>query len=74
MKEKQSLDFLKISKYRNKFTDEQNETFLTDLIGSYIYESHPKLLQFLLNDDMEGFEEHVKYMNSTGKKLHELLK
>lgn len=71
---KKQLDYIKVLSYRKKFSIEENEALMAELIGIAIFGGKSILIEFLVKDDLESFRNHVAHMNQVGNQIKNTLK
>ena len=70
---KKQMDYIKVSSYRKNFSAAENESLMAELIGIAIFGGKSTLIEFLVNDDLEGFKKHVAHMNKEGNRIKKAL-
>lgn len=71
---KKQLDYIKVSSYRKKLSIEESEAFMAELTGVAIFGGKSILIEFLINDDFDGFKKHIAHMNREGNLIKSALK
>lgn len=70
---KELHNMLRLLSLKHKMTEEEKDALLSELIASYTSKKPCYLMKFLMKDDFEGFQNHVKYMTEKGLSIKECI-